>query len=334
MTSFVFTWATDGDLKPLDLCRTPNWRARVVLYNYSSSIFVILDLRKRLGLPASIIFYDNLPFFFLERIYRCRSYEFDGVNNQVLPSSYRLVRFWFVDSPTNLPGQDEFNTIIGFHAESAEINAQKRYLSTQNKREILTIMWCLHSHYYCWILNIMLFTRISLQWATLGWQIRNCNGSLFNFVDMKVHSVKASLGEGEKKLARWAKLVVLLFLNSINIASFHTCIPMKKKLFKKINCVLIYLMLYNYLLKQNNRVCKVNGSNTTQVLKVERIMILEDTKQMIEIYGFSRAWNWKSYIRNCKKRRVEIFKAFLHDFMAIWSFWEEASIALDRPLFC
>lgn len=50
-------------------------------------------------------------------------------------------------------------------------------------------------------------------------------------------------------------------------------------------------MLYNYLLKQNNRVCKVNGSNTTQVLKVERIMILEDTKQMIEIYGFSRAWN-------------------------------------------
>lgn len=101
-----------------------------------------------------------------------------------------------------------FNTIIGFHAELAEINAQKRYLSTQNKREILTIMWCLHSHYYCWILNIMLFTRISLQWATLGWQIQNCNGSLFNFVDMKVHSVKASLGEGEKKFARWAKLVI------------------------------------------------------------------------------------------------------------------------------
>ena len=60
------------------ICRTPNWRARGVLYNYSSLIFVTLDLRKRLGLPASIIFHDNLPFFFLERIYRCRSYEFDG----------------------------------------------------------------------------------------------------------------------------------------------------------------------------------------------------------------------------------------------------------------
>lgn len=131
-----------------------------------------------------------------------------GVNNRVLLSWYRLVRFRFVYSLINPPGQDEFNTIIGFHAELAEINAQKRYLSTQNKREILTIMWCLHSHYYCWILNIMLFTRISLQWATLGWQIQNCNGSLFNFVDMKVHSVKASLGEGEKKFARWAKLVI------------------------------------------------------------------------------------------------------------------------------